>query len=163
MNNILKISEAVDIAEKLHKQKKSIILVGGCFDILHAGHIAFLEKAKKQGNILFVLLESDNRIKKIKGENRPIHKQIDRARALANLRMVDYVVLLPNFTKNNDYDKLLFKLKPTIIATTKGDPNREHKERQEKLINTQVIDVIDLLPNKSTSLLAQMLSKDKYL
>ena len=55
------------------------VLVGGCFDLIHYGHIVFLKEARKQGDYLIVALESDDNVKKYKGENRPVHKQSERA------------------------------------------------------------------------------------
>lgn len=160
MSKTLTIKEAMEIAEKINKQKKTIVLVGGCFDILHVGHVEFLKKAKEKGDVLFVLLESDEKVKQIKGENRPIHTQKERAKVLSALEMVDYVILLPYLAENKDYDNLVMQIKPDIIATTKADKYRKHKERQAKLLNAQVLDVIDRLPNKSTNLLALKLSQE---
>lgn len=159
MSNILSISEAVETARKLQKDNKKIVVCGGCFDILHRGHITFLEAARKIGDILFVLLENDAMVKRSKGSDRPVHTQKDRAKIVASLRWVDYVVLLPdNFTDQN-YDQLVIGLKSAIIATTKGDSGRQHKERQAKLSHAKVIDVIDQIPNTSSSRLAKILSK----
>lgn len=158
MSKIVKVKEAISIADDLHKQSKNIVLVGGCFDILHVGHITFLQKAKEYGDILLVLLESDEAIKKTKGANRPIHVQEDRARVLAALEAVDIIVMLPFFNSDSEYDNLLSKLKPIIIATTRGDTARYHKERQANLIQAKVVDVISRIENKSTSRLAKLLS-----
>lgn len=160
MGKVISVKEAIMISAKLHEQNKTIVLAGGCFDILHLGHVEFLKKAKEKAAALFVLLESDEKVKQIKGENRPIHSQEERAKVLSALEMVDYVVLLPYFMANKDYDKLVISIKPDIIATTKADKYRKHKERQAKLLNAQVLDVIDRLPNKSTNLLALKLSQE---
>lgn len=160
MSKILSVKEAITISSKLHEQNKTIVLVGGCFDIIHVGHVEFLKKAKEKGNALFVLLESDKKVKQIKGKNRPIHTQKERAKVLSVLEMVDYVILLSYFAENKDYDNLVMQIKPDIIATTKTDKYKKHKERQAKLLNAQVLDVIDRLPNKSTNLLAQKLSRE---
>lgn len=159
MNNILNIEQAIKTAQRLHKQNKSIVLVGGCFDILHVGHIALLEEAKKKGDILFVLLESDETVKNRKGNSRPLQTQEERARILSSLYFVDYVVLLPNRLTDKNYDDLVIGIKPAIIATTKGDLQRKHKERQARLINSVVIDVIEQVPNTSSSRLAKIVSK----
>lgn len=160
MEKIITIEDAIKAAKKLRAQRNKIVLVGGCFDILHIGHVEFLKKAKEKGDALFLLLESDKKVKQIKGKNRPIHTQKERAKVLSALETVDYVILLPYFAKNQDYDNLVMQIKPDIIATTKTDKYREHKERQAKLLNAQVLDVIDRLPNKSTHLLALKLSQE---
>jgi len=160
MNKIVNIEKVVQIAKRLRRQDKKIVLVGGCFDIIHVGHVEFLKKAKEKGAVLFVLLESDEKVKKIKGKNRPIHTQKERAKVLSVLEMINYVILLPYLAANKDYDNLVMQIKPDIIATTKTDKYRKHKERQAKSLNAQVLDVIDRLPNKSTNLLAQKLSQE---
>ena len=118
----IKIDKAIEISNKLRKQGKSIVVAGGCFDILHVGHVRFLQSAKKLGDVLFVLLESDKNVKKLKGETRPINSQKDRAEILSSLKSVDYVVFLPRMKSDEDYDKLITCLKPNILATTENDP-----------------------------------------
>lgn len=139
MNKIIEINEAIKIANKLRDQKKTIVIAGGFFDILHLGHIKFLEQSKKYGNYLFALLEEDSKAKKEKGAKRPLNSQKDRAKILSALQSVDYVVLLKNMTNNEVYDKLMVKMQPNVIATTYGDPYVEHKKRQAKLTNSKVV------------------------
>lgn len=157
MNKIIRVKEAISIARELNKQNKTIVVAGGCFDILHPGHLLFLEKAKKMGDVLFVLLESDETIRTTKGDNRPINTQKDRALKLSALIAVDYIILLSQLKKDRQYDNLLLKIKPTIIATTKGDPKRYHKERQAKLMGITVIDVMERVKDTSTSQLTKLL------
>ncbi len=71
------------------------VLVGGCFDLLHFGHIKFLEEAKKSGDYLVVALESDENVRRTKGETRPIHTQEQRKAMLESLTCVDEVIMLP--------------------------------------------------------------------
>ena len=78
--------------EELKSQGKIIITTNGSFDILHSAHINILERAKSQGNILVVLLNSDNSIKRNKGEKRPIVNQIERIKMLNSLKCVDFVI-----------------------------------------------------------------------
>lgn len=77
----------------MKKQGKQIVFTNGCFDILHAGHVEYLQKAKAKGNILVVAINSDASVKRIKGNRRPIIQQADRARILAGLSSVDYVTI----------------------------------------------------------------------
>src|SRR5262245_40855320 len=127
MDKTLSADKAIQISTKLNNQGKRIVLAGGCFDILHIGHIAFLQKAKEQGDVLFVLIEHDETIKKSKGENRPINSQEDRSKILSHIDIIDYVVLLPNVKNDKTYDDLVINIKPAIIATTAGDININHK------------------------------------
>jgi rfaE bifunctional protein nucleotidyltransferase chain/domain len=113
---------------------KKLVIVGGCFDLLHLGHIVFLQKAKEQGEVLLVLLESDQTIQRLKGKNRPIHTQEVRAQILAELKSVDYVLNLPPIDSDQEYDRLLVALHPSVIATTQGDEYDYHKKRQAKKV-----------------------------
>lgn len=163
MNKILTIKKAIKISKELKKQGKTIVLAGGCFDILHIGHIKFLEEARKKGDFLFVLLESDEKVKKLKGKGRPVNSQQDRASILTSLNQVDYIITLPWLKTDSKYEEVVMKIKPAIIAITKGDLYREQKERQAKLVKAKVISVIKRIPNKSTSRLAKLLSRKFYL
>lgn len=130
---------------------KKIVLVGGCFDILHPGHISFLEKSKKIGDILIVLLESDEKIKKVKGANRPINTQAQRSLALKAFKFVDEVMLLPFIETEKDYNEIVKKIKPHIIATTYGDPNVHHKKLSAKLVGAKLKYVIKRIEGYSSS------------
>ena len=109
---------------------KKTILIGGCFDVLHLGHIRFLKKAKSFGNYLVVLLESDENIKKLKGLNRPFHNIKERQEILESLRYVDEIITLPRLMNNKTYDNLVKKIKPDMIAITKGDHLIKRKQEQ---------------------------------
>ena len=139
-----------------NSSKKKIVLVGGCFDILHPGHIIFLEKAKKVGDFLIVLLESDQKVREIKGEGRPIHIQKDRARVLKALKSVDYVVKLAYMKNEKDYDKLIKKMKPDIIATTYGDKNI-HLQRSAQKVGAQLKFVTKFIKGYSTTKILEYL------
>jgi len=160
MGKIVTINKAIILSERLRNQGKTIVLAGGCFDILHIGHITFLEKAKASGDSLFVFLEPDESIKKIKGGGRPINNQENRAKILAALEPVDYVILLPPHLTDIDYDRMIIQLKPAIIATTLGDVNRKNKERQAALIKSKVIEVTDYIRDQSTSRLVKLLGNE---
>lgn len=149
-HKIISISKSIKIANELHGNKKIIVLAGGCFDILHVGHIGFLREAKKKG-ILFLLLESDESVNKLKGVGRPINKQRERAEVLASLTMVDLVILLTKILKSKEYDELVGKIKPDYIVATKGDLGIEHKKRQARLTGAKLIFVTDRIMNKSTT------------
>ncbi len=114
------------------------VLVGGCFDILHVGHIKFLKNAKSFGDYLIILLESDVNIKKMKGKNRPIYNQGERKMVLESLSFVDKVVILPGIVNDETYSKLVKKIKPNIIAITEGDPIRDKKLIQAKSVGAKL-------------------------
>ncbi len=135
------------------KNKKSV-LVGGCFDLIHYGHLKFLEKAKEQGDYLIVALESDEFIRKNKRKF-PVHQQSERAEILSNLNMVDLIVLLPFFITNNNYFDLVKKISPNIIAVTEGDKQLKNKKKQAKEIDAEVKEVVTNLKSFSTRNIAK--------
>ena len=108
MKKIIELESITGIIKELKQNNKSIVLVGGCFDILHKGHIAFLEKAKGYGEVLIVILESDETLKHIKGEKRPINNQKKRAENLAGLKAVSFVLRIPHLSNNQDYRSFRF-------------------------------------------------------
>lgn len=160
MKKILNLNRAKILVNQINNEAKSIVLAGGCFDILHLGHIKFLEAAKKQGEILLVALESDRNVKKLKGPNRPINPQKYRARILAALTMVDYVILLPPMPTHQDYFSLVQTIKPDVTAVTAGDPHLKEKIQQAKMVGGKVKIVIPYLKTISTTKLAKILGID---
>jgi rfaE bifunctional protein nucleotidyltransferase chain/domain len=161
MGEIVDIKKAIEIAKNLKKENKKLVLVGGCFDILHVGHIEFLEKAKEKGDILMVLLESDARIKKLKGENRPINRQADRAKLLSHLNMVDIVVNLPEMKSNEDYNNLVMDLAPAVIAVTADDRILEIKRKQAKVVGGKLEVVMERREGYSTTAFVKELRRGK--
>ena len=135
------------------------VLVGGCFDILHYGHIVFLEAARREGDVLVVALESDDRIRLAK-KRHPIHTQNQRAHTLKALTCVDEVLCLPLLTKDQDYFDLVIKVSPTIIATTAGDPQLSNKRKQAQKCGGQVKIVTPLLKEFSSSKILQLLGEN---
>ncbi len=108
---IKKLSQLKKIIFSLKKRGKKIVFTNGCFDILHAGHVEYLQKAKAKGDILVVAINSDASVKRIKGKQRPIVKQSDRCKIVAGLASVDYVTIF-----NQDTPLEAIKaLKPDIL------------------------------------------------
>jgi rfaE bifunctional protein nucleotidyltransferase chain/domain len=123
------------------KRGSKVVLVGGCFDILHYGHIHFLKKAKALGDYLVVALESDKNIRKLKGEKRPIHDQYQRREMLESLHFVDQVIILANKMKDQDYQKLVKIVNPQIIAVAAGDPIIKKKQKQAEEIDAKIVEI----------------------
>jgi len=136
--------------------KKRIVLVGGCFDILHAGHIEFLTRAKQLGDVLIVALESDQNVTERKGKLRPIHSQNQRKTMLEALTVVDQVVSLPHMRSDSEYLELVTHIKPHVIAVTAGDPYLSHKEKQAKIIGARVAEIPKIM-TPSTSQLTKLI------
>ena len=107
---IKNIEERKGVVENLKNQNKKIVTTNGVFDILHIGHIRYLQEAKKLGDILIVAVNSDNSVKKIKDPKRPLNNENDRAEALASLECVDYVAIFDE----KDPIKILGEIKPDI-------------------------------------------------
>lgn len=107
MKNILSIEELVEIRKSLKEQNKKVVFTNGCFDILHAGHVDYLNKSKSLGDILIVAMNSDSSTKRIKGEKRPIVPQHERSFILANLKAVDYVTIFDEDTPLETLKKLI--------------------------------------------------------
>lgn len=136
------------------------MLVGGVFDILHYGHIHFLKKAASFGDRLIVALESDKNVKKLKGKTRPIHPQNQRREMLESLTFVDEVIILGNDMKDADYDLFVQKVRPNIIAVTKGDPVLTKKLNQARRVGARLIE-IPKIKGISTTQIARLLEIEK--
>src|SRR3990167_6017913 len=108
------------------------------YDILHEGHIAFLKEAKKDGDLLFILLESDENVKRKKGKNRPVNNQKTRSIVLRTIEHIDYIIPLVGVTKNSEYDKLIVQIKPSVIAMTKKDPDIVRRRKQTKAVGASL-------------------------
>jgi rfaE bifunctional protein nucleotidyltransferase chain/domain len=135
---------------------KKIVLVGGCFDFIHFGHVSFLREAKKHGTHLIVALESDENVRHSKGSTRPIHSQAQRKEILESLTFVDEVIALPPMNSDLQYFEMVAKVRPHIIAVTAGDPVLDKKQKQADKIGASLI-VIPKIHTPSTSQLAKLL------
>jgi rfaE bifunctional protein, domain II len=106
------LKDNIDFLNSLRVDGKKIVFTNGCFDIIHVGHIRYLSKAKELGDILIVGLNSDESVKKLKGDNRPINSFEDRAILLSSLRFVDSVIMFKEQTPDN----LIKKIVPDILV-----------------------------------------------
>lgn len=103
--------ELLIVLDKIRIHKK-IVFTNGCFDILHRGHVEYLYFAKAQGDVLVVAVNSDDSVRRLKGEGRPVNNLEDRMTVLSALEMVDYVTF---FEEDTPYE-IISKLKPHIIV-----------------------------------------------
>lgn len=107
-----KLHEIKNILAKAKKERKTVVFTNGCFDLLHRGHLHLLREAKKRGDILVVALNSDRSVKAIKGPERPIFPDSERAELIAALEMVDYVTC---FDEPDPYE-VIRELKPDVLV-----------------------------------------------
>src|SRR3989338_6904442 len=135
IKKIVELEKLKKILPQIKKKKK--ILVGGCFDVFHYGHLLFLRKEKEQGDTLIIALESDDFIRQHK-KREQVHTQKQRAEILASLEFVDFIILLPLLSSYDSYLNLVKLIKPKIIAVTKGDPLMREKKRQAKAVGAHI-------------------------
>ena len=101
-----------NVVTTLKAEGKKIVFTNGCFDILHVGHVRYLKEAKALGDILILGLNSDCSVKSLKGSNRPINNESDRAEVLSALKAIDYVVIFDEKTAEN----IVGEVKPDVYA-----------------------------------------------
>lgn len=112
MNSVKTLSEMKLLRMHFKQQNKKVVFTNGVFDLIHAGHVDYLSKAKLLGDILIVGMNTDESVKRIKGDKRPILKQEERAFIISNLKPVDFVVLFDEDTPA----KLIEELIPDILV-----------------------------------------------
>ncbi len=127
--------EIADLAQIWHKSGEKIVFTNGCFDILHVGHVSYLEKAAKMGKHLIVGLNSDDSVKRLKGDSRPLVHELDRARVLASLACVDAVVIF-----HEDTPARLIKLVRPDILVKGGDYRPDQVAGREYAGKVEIIE-----------------------
>lgn len=142
MTEYLEVDEMELIAD-LKRNGKKIVFTNGCFDILHFGHISYLREAKSYGDVLVVGLNSNESVRRLKGDSRPINDEFERAQILKELECVDFVIIFNEDTPLN----LINKIKPDILV--KG-ADYEGKE----IVGSEIVSdvrLVTFVPNKSTT------------
>lgn len=142
------------IALRLKKQGRKIAFTNGCFDILHYGHVQYLEAARAMAGALVVGVNSDASVKRIKGKNRPINSELDRARVLSGLACVDYVVI---FSEDTPLE-LLHLVRPDVLI--KGGDWAVEKIAGAPFVRAYggKVAAIEYLPGYSTTKLIKKIS-----
>ena len=135
------------LLDKLRSEGKTIVTTNGCFDILHVGHVRYLEKTKTFADVLIVALNSDKSVKSIKGDSRPINKEEDRAEVLSALRCVDYVIL---FDEDSPID-LLLQIKPDVYTKGADYTVETLPEAKPIMENGGRVEFISFVEGKSTT------------
>ena len=146
-SHIKTFAEIEKLAKDFHKKNKKIVFTNGCFDILHVGHVKYLEIAKSYGDILIVGVNSNDSVQKLKGINRPINTQEDRAYILASLESVDYVVI---FEEETPYE--LIKLIQPHTLVKGGDYEGKDVVGQDIVNELKLVQFVD---GKSTTKIIQ--------
>ena len=151
-NKIKTLNQIINLTSKLKTQGEKIIFTNGCFDILHSGHVQYLEEAKALGDLLILGLNSDKSVKRLKGKLRPINNQMDRAHILAALEVVDYVII---FDEDTPFD-LINAIKPDILVKG-GDYKIKDIVGWKIAKETKIIKFID---DKSTTKIINKIKKN---
>ena len=147
MGSLVKREELPQLLENLKKQGKTIVTTNGCFDILHVGHVRYLQKTKTFADVMIVCLNSDVSVKKIKGPDRPINCEEDRAEILCALSCVDYVVLFDESSPEN----LLCEIKPDVHTKGADYTIETLPEAKSIIANGGRVEFISFVEGKSTT------------
>ena len=148
--------EIIKIVKNGQAEGKTYVVTNGCFDILHVGHVRYLKKTKEYADKLIVMLNSDKSVKSIKGDDRPINCEADRAEILSSLSCVDYVVLFDEKSPAN----LLENIKPNVYTKGADYTLETLPERDIVLRNNIKVEFIDFVQGKSTTNVINKINKN---
>jgi len=157
MGEIVKRENIRKIVKELQASGKTVVTTNGCFDILHVGHVRYLQKTKTYADFSIVLLNSDKSVKAIKGEGRPINNEDDRAEILCALSCVDYVVF---FDEESPRD-LLGEIKPDVHTKGADYSVETLPEADVILDNGGRIEFITFVEGKSTTNTIEAMKKSQ--
>ena len=132
---------------------KVVVTTNGCFDVLHLGHLRYLQAARALGDLLVVAVNGDSSVRQLKGQNRPLVPELERAEMLAGLECVDYVVIFPELTPMS----LLSELKPSLHVKGGDYKLAQLVEREVVEANGGRVIVGLNVPGKSTTNLIQVI------
>lgn len=148
--------ELQQICDEAHASGRRVAFANGCFDLLHVGHVRYLQAARAEGDLLVVGINGDASVRKLKGENRPLQNEQDRALLIAALHSVDFVVAFPEDT----VEGLLLTLKPDVHC--KGTDYTEDTVPEREVVKSyggRVAIVGDPKDHDSSALLARLASR----
>jgi rfaE bifunctional protein nucleotidyltransferase chain/domain len=155
-NKIIDRDLLVPVIDGLRQEGKKIVFTNGCFDLLHVGHLRYLEQAREEGDLLVLGLNSDRSVRELKGDTRPLLPQEERAEMMAALSMVDYITIFDESTPLN----LIKAIRPDVLV--KGGDWKEKDivgGREVKAAGGEVV-VVPEVPGRSTSnLISKILQK----
>ena len=155
---ILTADELALVAQSYREQdRKKLVLTNGCFDLLHVGHVRYLQAARSLGGALAVAINGDDSVRALKGPGRPLNSEKDRAEIIAALECVDYVVIFPEVRATS----LLEKVRPSIYVKG-GDYTTETLDPEERTVLENAGAEIRIVPfeaGHSTSALIERMGK----
>ncbi|MBL0332550.1 MAG: D-glycero-beta-D-manno-heptose 1-phosphate adenylyltransferase [Chlorobiota bacterium] len=154
-NRIFTLEKLVSVCEDLHKKNKKIVFTNGCFDLLHIGHVRYLEEASKLGDVVIVGINSDLSVKKLKGKSRPVITEQERAEVISSLRCVDYTTIFNEETPL----ELIKLLKPNVLVKG-GDYDPSAKFGEKYIVGSEFVKevkVITFVDGKSSSKIIEQL------
>ncbi|HEX3818411.1 MAG TPA: adenylyltransferase/cytidyltransferase family protein [Chthoniobacterales bacterium] len=146
---ILSLEELAQRAEEIQRNGRRLVLTNGCFDLLHVGHVRYLQEARALGDFLAVAVNGDESVRALKGNGRPLNTATDRAEVLAALSSVDFVTIFPSMRATD----VIAALRPSIYAKG-GDYQVETLNPEELSALEKVgarIEILPLVAGKSTS------------
>jgi D-glycero-beta-D-manno-heptose 1-phosphate adenylyltransferase len=155
VNKIVTLPEALQQIKGLKNMGRNIVFSNGCFDILHAGHVDYLEKAREKGDFLIVGLNTDASVKRIKGADRPVNDQNSRARVLAGLGCINLVIL---FDEDTPYE-LIKIINPDILVKGKDYDISNIVGADIVLQNGGKVETIELTEGLSTTSVIDKIKK----
>lgn len=156
---IVPISDLLDWRSGFRTNGKRLVVTNGCFDLLHAGHITYLEAARNEGDALLIGLNGDASVRTLKGQGRPINGELDRAAVVAALRCVDGVCVFPESRAT----RFLTLAQPDVYAKG-GDYTRETLDSEERDAVEQAggrIVILPLVPGRSTTNVIERIMPEK--
>lgn len=147
MPRVLNSSSLDTVLNQYRESNRKIVFTNGCFDLLHIGHINYLEEAKKLGDVLIVGVNTDASVKTLKGPSRPIQNENDRCEILAALKAVDHTILFSEDTPLN----LIKKIRPHVLVKG-GDWKPEQIVGSEFVLNSGgIVRSLNFVDGKSTT------------
>jgi rfaE bifunctional protein nucleotidyltransferase chain/domain len=156
---IVALEELSDRCEKLRDAGKKLVATNGCFDLLHVGHVRYLQAARALGDFLAVGLNGDRSVRELKGSGRPIMRESDRAELLAALRCVDLVTVFPQLRAT----QFIAAIRPAIYVKG-GDYSSETLDEEERAVLKEIGAEIRLIPFEagySTSRLIEQICRSR--
>lgn len=155
MERFITKEELTALGKKYREEGSRLVLTNGCFDLLHTGHVRYLEQARALGDALIVAVNSDRSVQELKGPTRPINSEQDRAEVLGALRCVDYVTIFDEIRVT----EVIKQLAPAIYAKG-GDYTIETLDSGERKALEEAhseIRILSLIPDRSTTRLLSLL------